>query len=63
MFVMKFVVQPEGLSTMIVEADSMKIVDNGVLLVRGNENIYFAPNAHTKYVCKEGVYTIHKRTN
>lgn len=54
----KFHVQPVDLSTMEVVADYMEIEHNGVSFFSGEEVVFFAPNANTKYVTEVGYSSV-----
>ena len=50
---MEYLVQPDKLSTMSVVCDDVKVYADGVgFFDKDSKLVYFAPNAHTKYVVR-----------
>ena len=50
----EYIIQPEGLSPMVVKADEYEICDSGLSLFEKGELIFFSPHVNTKYVMQEG---------
>lgn len=50
----EYIIQPEGLSPMVVKADDYEICETGFSLFENKELIFFSPHVNTKYVMVKG---------
>lgn len=58
----KYIVQPNGLSSMSIEADSMRNTGESVELIKDDEVVFIASHANSKYIGLEHSYKIERKS-